>query len=410
MNNKFDVKYQFTKIARDLYNVYDSTTNSGAFLNTKDLCEDLVQKRGGFPLSQEMYDMLDGANNGHTFGVTESALNITKTASSGGIEPWKLMEVDGQEVFVSASTGLEVDDDDDKLNKKASLNKPVHTYKVAIHTGTLAKTARAHDILIDSGYTDEDLYINPANPDTVVVTVNDSQYPSQIVKQVVDKMNGGFVDVKPEDVECCHDYCDCGTDLFDYPDMKDGEFVLIIPNNKPMFSTNAESLRDYAVANNFSQFKVCASDGSSVYDEALRDALQEVNEALPKNQVNAELNNTVFEDENTGEVFTPEQLEADPNKNTRTLKTREITAQSIKDMFGGAEVITLTLANKNLLRTALKSFGFEKVAYLSDDSFSIKAGDAVVTVDNNRATYLPFAILDKDLDEEKEKKAESLLE
>ena len=146
MKNKFDVRYQFTKIARDLYNVYDSTSNTGVFLNTKDLCDDLVQKRGGVALTQDIYDMLEGADNGHTFGITESALEINKAASADGIEPWKLAEVDGKEVFVSASTGLEVEDDD-KLTKKASLNKPVHTYKVAIHTGTLAKTARAHDIL-----------------------------------------------------------------------------------------------------------------------------------------------------------------------------------------------------------------------------------------------------------------------
>ena len=67
MKNKFDVRYQFTKIARDLYNVYDSTSNTGVFLNTKDLCDDLVQKRGGVALTQDIYDMLEGADNGHTF-------------------------------------------------------------------------------------------------------------------------------------------------------------------------------------------------------------------------------------------------------------------------------------------------------------------------------------------------------
>ena len=255
MKNKFDVRYQFTKIARDLYNVYDSTSNTGVFLNTKDLCDDLVQKRGGVALTQDIYDMLEGADNGHTFGITESALEINKAASADGIEPWKLAEVDGKEVFVSASTGLEVEDDD-KLTKKASLNKPVHTYKVAIHTGTLAKTARAHDILIGAGYTDENMYINPANPDTVVVTVQDEHGPSQVQKAMCDKMNGGYVDVTTDDIECCHDFCPCGCEPFDYPDMKPEEFVLIIPNNKPMFATSADSLRDYATANNFSTFKV----------------------------------------------------------------------------------------------------------------------------------------------------------
>ena len=496
MNNKFDVRYQFTKIARDLYNVYDSTTNSGAFLNTKDLCDDLVQKRGGVALTQDIYDMLEGAENGHTFGVTESALQINKAASADGIEPWKLAEVDGKEVFVSASTGLEVEDDE-KLNKKASLNKVVHTYKVAIHTGTLAKTARAHDILIGAGYTDENMYINPANPDTVVVTLQDEKSPSQVQKSICDKMNGGYVDVTTDDIECCHDFCDCGCEPFDYPDMKENEFVLIIPNNKPMFATSADSLKEYATANKFDNFKVCAADGSSVYDSAMRDAIKEIDEAMPQKQATAEIilndaqkkylidnlfedadfqqdflkenvfnqewkitkdnqdsdkdifpyvftiggsfqdvfgqslvdelgklgdkktadlttDKTVFEDENTGEVFTKEQLDADPNKATRTLKTHEVNSQYINDMFKEASTIELSLAQKNLLRAAFHYCGFEKVAYLSEDSFSIKAGDAVITVDNDKASSLPFALfndvaLGEDSKEKEDLKSDSIL-
>lgn len=416
MKNKLDVKYQFTKIARDLYNVYDSTKNEGAFLTTKELCDTLVQKRGGASLTQDIYDMLDGAENGHTFGITESALEISKAASTGGIEPWKLAEVDGKEVFVSASTGLEVEEDDKELKKKASLNKPVHTYKVAIHTGTLAKTARAHDILKNAGYSDEDLYINPANPDMVVVTVQDEKCPSQVKHEMCDKMHGGFVDVTDEDVECCHDFCNCGCEPFDYPDMKEGEFVLIIPNNKPMFATSADSLRDYATANNFSDFKVCASDGSSVYDSALKDAIKEIDDAMPKHQVNAEIggNKVVLEDENTGEVFTEEQLAMDPNKNTRTLKTKEVTSAAIANMFKESTTIDLTLSDKNFLRAAFHYGEFEKVAYLSDDSFTIKAGEALVTVDNNKATFLPLAIfndvaLGEDGKEKEELKSDSIL-
>lgn len=415
MKNKFDVKYQFTKIARDLYNVYDSTSNEGAFLNTKDLCNTLIQKRGGVALTQDIYDMLEGADNGHTFGITESALNINKVASADGIEPWKLAEVDGQEVFVSASTGLEVDEDDDKLTKKASLNKPVHTYKVAIHTGTLAKTARAHGILKDAGYTDEDLYINPANPDTVVVTVKDENCPSQVQKAMCEKMNGGYVDVTTDDIDCCHDFCTCGCEPFDYPDMKADEFVLIIPNNKPMFSTNVDTLKQYATANKFDNFKVCAADGTSVYDSAMRDAIKEIDEVMPQEkQADLTTDKTVFEDTNSGEVFTKEQLEADPNKESRTLKTHEVNSQYINDMFKEASTIELSLAQKNLLRAAIHYCGFEKVAYLSEDSFSIKAGEAVVTVDNDKATSLPFALfndvaLGEDSKEKEALKTDSIL-
>lgn len=415
MKNNFDVKYQFTKVAQDLYNVYDSSKREGEFKNTKELCDFLIQKRGGISLNQEMYDILSGAENGHTFGICESALTINKVAKAHGIEPWKLAEVDGQEVFVSASTGLEVDEDDKKLNKKASLNRTAHTYKVAIKTGALAKTTRAYSVLTDSGYTDEDMYINPASPDSIVLNVTSEEVPSKVLKEMLDLLNGGFIGLSEKDLECCHDYCECGETIFDYPDMLDDDFVLIVPNNNPMFAKSAESLRDYATANNFSDFKVCAADGSSVYDSAMKDAIKEIDEAMPQEkQADLSTNPTVFEDTNTGEVFTQEQLDADPNKKDRTLKPHTVSAQYINDMFKESSTVELSLANKNILRSAVLYLGFEKLAFLSEDSFSIKAGDAVVTVDNNKATMLPFGLyldsLCKDVDcVEKEEDTDSIL-
>lgn len=390
MENKFDVKYQFTKVASDLYNVYDSSSNTGEFLNTKSLCDTLIQKRGGVALTPEIYEMLEGAENGHTFGITESALTINKSAKFHGIEPWKLSEVNGEQVFVAASTGCEVDEEK-KVKKTASLHSKKHTFKVAIHTGTLEKTARVHSILKSSGYTDEDMYINPANPDTVVLTIEDDKKPSVIKNDLKNKINEGYANICDNDIDCCHDYCDCGEELFDFPDMREGEFVLIIPNVKPMMSTNVDTLKEYAIANSYPTFKVCASDGSTVYDTAMKEAIKEIDESMPQNQKTAEQD--VFQDTNTGEVFTEEQLKADPNKN-RTLQQKKLNAEEILNMFKEASVIELSTSDKNLLLAALNYCGFEKVAYLSDDAFSIKAGEAVVTVDNNKATYLPLSIFD----------------
>lgn len=407
MTKKFDVKYQFTKVAQDMYNLYDSFNKEGSFKNTKELCDFLVNTRGGASLNTDTYEMLSGMEIGDSLGITSSALEITKTAKVQGIEPWKIANVDGQEVFVSASTGCEVDDDDEeeKLHKKASLNKVKHTYKVAIHTGTLAKTAAAHGILENDGYCDDQMYINPGNPDTVVVTVESDETPSQVKNQFLNRMNKDFLGLESDDIECCHDYCNCGQQIFDFPDMKEDEFVLLIPNNRPMFGSEKD-LREYVDANNFPTFKVCASNGSTVYDEALRESLNEAKKVEPKNDVHVEAK-TVFEDESTGEVFTPEQLESDANKANRSLKMKDLNA-SIKDLFSKEATVDLDLADKNLLRAALHYFNFEKVAYLSDDSFTIKAGDAVITVDNDKATMLPLALFnDRALGEDSKVKEET---
>ena len=80
-------------------------------------------------------------------------------------------------------------------------------------------------------------------------------------------------------------------------------------------------------------------------------------------------------------------------------------------MFSKEATVDLALADKNLLRAALHYFNFEKVAYLSDDSFTIKAGDAVITVDNDKATMLPLALFnDRALGEDSKVKEETKID
>jgi hypothetical protein len=159
------------------------------------------------------------------------------------------------------------------------------------------------------------------------------------------------------------------------------------------------------------------SDAWTPYDESdWQEGLTEWTWYEPAEEVTADLSTdkTVFEDTNSGEVFTKEQLDSDPNKDSRTLKTHEVSSQYINDMFKEASTIELSLAQKNLLRAAFHYCGFEKVAYLSEDSFSIKAGDAVITVDNDKATSLPFALfndvaLGEDSKEKEEAKSDLIL-
>ena len=80
MTKKFDVKYQFTKVAQDMYNLYDSFNKEGSFKNTKELCDFLVNTRGGVSLNTDTYEMLSGMEIGDSLGITSSALEITKTA------------------------------------------------------------------------------------------------------------------------------------------------------------------------------------------------------------------------------------------------------------------------------------------------------------------------------------------
>lgn len=413
MKNNFSIKYDITKVANDLYSVYNTTDKTSSFETTKGLCDFIVEKRGGVTLNKSFYDVLESMESSDSFSISDDALKINKQAKFQGIEPWKLANIDGQEVFISASTGCEVDEeeDDDSIKKSASLKEKEHTYKVAIHTGGIDKTVRACEILNKSGYKDSDLYVNIANPDSLVVSVKSTKLPSIVANNMKDLLGQGLVEVNNSDISCCHDFCDCGEDLFDFPDMRKDDFVLIIPGIKHMYGENSDSLKEYAIANNYTNFKICASDGSSVYDTAMREALEEADKAMPNIDKDAS-EDDVFVDKNTGEVFNQQQVKDNPNMQGRQLDVKKLSTE-INNMFLNGDTISLSTINKNILRAAMNYYNYKKLAYLSQDSFSIVAGEAVITVDNNKASRIPLPSVEEYLfentKEEEKAKLDTLL-
>lgn len=503
-----EIKQQFTKIAEDLYSTFDSVSKTGDFKSTKELCDYLVGLRGGKPLSNEFYSLLDNTSIGESFGVTSSALQINKKASDK-VEMWKLAEVNGQMVFVANDTGLEVkgdDEEENELNKTASLHRQAkdfsdvfkglgdffgeqldtindkskkrqafneefnnisrvlmrlddyekmkvnpedvkdvdlkglntdldeavknavkvfnmyktenqslddfisenditieddtdkkalalikqqagktassirHNYKVAIKTGSISKTAKVIDLLKVQGYTDNDLFINPANPDMLVVDMESDLPPSKLTNQVADDLNKGYAGVPSCNIECCHDFCNCGHEPFDYPDLGADEFILIIPNGKNMIGNNVQTLVEYANANEIPSFKVHAANGDVMYNsEDVKEApiTREGEDAFQKQD---------------GTIVSQKELEADPNALTEGEDVKvvnvETTGKFINDLLEKKST-NLTFADKTLLRYAMAKGWVEKVAYVSDESFAIKAGDATITVESDKANVIP---------------------
>lgn len=499
-----EIKQQFTKIAEDLYSTFDSVSKTGDFKSTKELCDYLVGLRGGKPLSNEFYSLLDNTSIGESFGVTSSALQINKKASDK-VEMWKLADVNGQMVFVANDTGLELEEEDDKdINKIASLHKQAkdfsdtfkdlgdflgdqlgsikdksekrqafyeelngirkvlmkledyasedeknadldelnsdldeavksavnvfnayknegqslddfikengieiddeidtkalelikqkvgktasiirHTYKVAIKTGSLAKTALVSDLLKAQGYTEDDLFINP-NKDTVVVDMKSDLVPSKLTDQVANNLNNSYAGIPACNIECCHDYCNCGHEPFDYPGLGADEFILIIPNGKNMIGQDIKTLTDYASANEIPTFKIHASNGDVVYDSE--------EAKLQDTEITKEGEKAYQKDDGT--IISQKELDLDPTalsegENVKVVEVSDTTVNAFVNNLVNKKTAILSFADKNLLKYALRKGLVEKVAYLSDESFAIKAGDSVITVENDKANVIP---------------------
>lgn len=498
-----EIKQQFTKIAEDLYSTFDSVSKIGDFKSTKELCDYLVGLRGGKPLSNEFYSLLDNTSIGESFGVTSSALQINKKASDK-VEMWKLADVNGQMVFVANDTGLELEEEDDKdINKTASLHKRAkdfsdtfkdlgdflddqlgsikdksekrqafyeelngirkvlmkledyasedeknadldelnsdldeavksavnvfntyknegqslddfikengieiddetdtkalelikqkvgktasiirHTYKVAIKTGSLAKTALVSDLLKSQGYTEDDLFINP-NKDTVVVDMKSDLVPSKLTDQVANNLNNSYAGIPACNIECCHDYCNCGHEPFDYPGLGADEFILIVPNGKNMIGQDIKTLTDYASANEIPTFKIHASNGDVVYDS--EEAKLQDTEITKEGEKAFEID---------GNIFTFQKVNDDPNilptdQDVKVVEVSDTAVNAFVNNLVNKKTATLSFADKNLLKYALRKGLVEKVAYLSDESFAIKAGDSVMTVENDKVNPIP---------------------
>ena len=90
MTKKFDVKYQFTKVAQDMYNLYDSFNKEGSFKNTKELCDFLVNTRGGASLNTDTYEMLSGMEIGDSLGIQVVLWKLQKQQKYKGLSLGKL--------------------------------------------------------------------------------------------------------------------------------------------------------------------------------------------------------------------------------------------------------------------------------------------------------------------------------
>ena len=257
MKNK-DVAIHFTKIARDKFQIYNFQTKDNQITNTRDLASYLTNLRGGMALDNNFYSKLISMPNFSTIAITEDALKIKKAAAQGKIEPWKLEKTADGEVFVSA---IEEDEEDDTILKKSASCHLKHHYVISIKAKNENQKITTYASLKKSACIPEtNIEINPIN-DYVNFDYYSEKDPYAVIQAIVDLLVATGVAVEPSQVECCHDFCDCGmAQVGPIVPCEEDEYILDCYGEKPIVGQSVDSLQSYASAHNKKHFKIYAFD------------------------------------------------------------------------------------------------------------------------------------------------------
>lgn len=256
MKNK-DVAIHFTKIARDKFQIYNFQTKDNQIANTRDLATYLTNLRGGIALDNSFYSKLISMPNFSTIAISEDALKIKKSASNGKLEPWKLEKTADGEVFVSA---IDEEEDDTILKKSASCHLK-HHYVISIKAKNENQKITTYASLKKSACIPEtEIELSPIN-DYVNFDYYSEKNPYDVIQAIVDLLVATGVAVEPSQVECCHDFCDCGmSQVGPVVPCEENEYILDCYGEEPIIGQSVDSLRSYASAHNKKHFKIYAFD------------------------------------------------------------------------------------------------------------------------------------------------------
>lgn len=256
MQNK-ETAIHFTKIARDKFQVYNFETKENHISNTRDLANYLVNLRGGITLDNAFYSRLISMPNFSTIAITKDALKIVKRASTTKIEPWKIEKSADGEVFVSA---IEDEEEDKDLKKCASANLK-HHYIISVKAKNENQKFMTYASLKKQACIPEaNIAIEPVD-NCVNFDYESEKNPYQVIQAIVDLLVATGVAVTPDQVSCCHDFCDCGMDhVGPIVPCKENEYILDCYGEEPIIGQSLDSLQSFASAHNKKHFKIYAYD------------------------------------------------------------------------------------------------------------------------------------------------------
>ena len=432
MKSDNTVLYHFTKISRDKFQIYNLVKKEGSLVNTKELGDFLSNIRGGKAMDSSFYKRLISLPNCHTIGITASALEITKSASHNTVEPWKLVNVDGQEVFVSVKTGCEAEEDDeDTIKAKASLNKVTHHYKVALKTGDVIRRHAAYEIIANEmGLGTENFYMNPSDMSgMLIVDIDSEDNPQKVIEALISLLNDKDFKMQKEDCECNHDFCDCGQELVGpiVPDAEEDDFILVAPDEKPVIAKKLETLKK--MASDKKHYKIYAYD-KVVYDfdEELEKAREEANKVAPEKsffdkeeiETEADINDTIYQSDD-GQVKTVKELGMENSTIDQSQEPEEITTQDgvsykkktisslLPELFKEDYSIQADKDVKDLMKCAYYSNKFDKVAFMGPEQFIFSDKDKMYMLDNDTASCSTLESLSSCAEKEEKSEEDDLV-
>lgn len=265
-------QYQITKLASDMYQIYDFTEREASLCSTKETLKTIASLRGGKPLNRELSSKIMGMSDFQTYTVDNSALKITKKASADlDHEPWKLVvAADGNEYFVSADTQEEVEH-----VEKTAASHMKHVYSIKIQAHNVKEIAKIADMAETSfGAIQGTTQIPQSNVICFdVVSENTPEETQASIQKEVEESGNIYL---PETCysasnSCCP--CGCGKHHLlpdaelpaqqtyqEAPEIPEGQFVLILPDTPvTAFASNIYTLKKYA-SSKYDTYRIYNSD------------------------------------------------------------------------------------------------------------------------------------------------------
>lgn len=265
MQKNREAVIHLTKIASDKFQIYDFRTKENSVANTRELANYLTNLRGGLSLGNSFYSKFISMPTFSTIAVASDALNIKKQASTSKMEPWRLEKTADGEVFVS-----NIDEDEEEPLSKCASSNVKHHYVISIKAKSEDQKIKTYASLKTFACIPEtSIELTPIS-DCVCFDYDSEKSQSAVIDAIIAILEQAGLVIDPCQVECCHDFCDCGLDhVGPIVPCEEDSFILDCYGDTPIVGQSLESLKSYAETHNKKHFKIYAYDKVAFDSDAI---------------------------------------------------------------------------------------------------------------------------------------------
>ena len=330
----YSEQYQLTKLAKDMYQIYNFADKNAEICNAKDTLKRLASIRGGRSLDKSLSKHVLDMEDFSTITITASAISLQKTASTEqeNEEPWKIVAVNGAEYFISTK---EPEDQEEPVKKATASSNVKHVYTVKIQAHNISEIAKIASFAEEKLHAIANTTQIPTQ-DSIIVDVATEQTPEDAKASIQKEVEGNGIYLQDDAYQVFNDSCPCGCgkkievqpQTMQQPikkEIPEGSFILITPESpKQSVASSVDTLKKYADSH-YETYSIVDSTGNSVFakeadNTTFADALSALatvaDEVLAKTATDA----VIIKQDGTvgapGSAIQPGDQVVDPDKNS----------------------------------------------------------------------------------------------